>query len=150
MDEQTIAQIARQYGEVTATRLRGRGYVHVEAHGDSGRGRKAERGGWLGGGTGYAERHYWRAKEDAVKKTVLPQKIVFETTGVARGKVILEQRLTRVRWGDEAWRDSKSDDFNKGVTWMMNNGYVLSQFVPPSYMEGTCVARYIYVREEGA
>lgn len=71
--------------------------------------------------------------------------IVVETTGYARGLQVLDQRLTRVRVGDEGYRAPKPGaSFEATLAWLQAQGYILSNTVRPKQAMGTVVVRYFY------
>ena len=70
--------------------------------------------------------------------------IVLETTGYARGRQILDQRLTRVRVNGGSYRNAKSPDFDKALFWLQSQGYELVEKIRPHQYIGTITVKYIY------
>ena len=88
------------------------------------------------------------AAQAAAKSTgsSLPERIVLEATGYARGRQFVDGKLSRVRVGDGAWRDAKSSDLDAAIKWLMEQEYSFRQVVGDQRTAGTTMRRYFFER----
>lgn len=72
-------------------------------------------------------------------------RIVLEVQGYARGRQLLGKKVTRVRVGDNTWRDAKDSNFENALSWLMNQGFKFEgKSTMPTY--GTVTVRYQYAK----
>lgn len=49
--------------------------------------------------------------------------IKLEVQGYAKGRMLLEKKVVRVKVGDKPWREARDGDFDKALSWLMSQGY---------------------------
>ena len=79
----------------------------------------------------------------------MPDKIILETSAFARGRVLVNEQLKRVRVGEEAWRDAKPGaTLESALAWLRENGYAFDRLVRPRRTGCTITVRRFYKRAE--
>lgn len=67
------------------------------------------------------------------------------------GRMLLDQRLCRVRIDDQPWRDAKTADFDTALRWLMDNNFSFDakrDDAPVSV--GSVRVTYVYRSAQGA
>jgi hypothetical protein len=75
------------------------------------------------------------------------KEIALEVIGYARGRQVLNKRLSRVRVGDEPYREPKTTDFEVTLGWLRGHGYELVEMAGPDTHMGTVEITYVYRKE---
>ena len=69
--------------------------------------------------------------------------VTLETTAFARGRVLVDETLTRVRVGDGQWRKPRRGwTLEKALTWLMEAGYEPVLVVRPKGSGHTVTMRF--------
>jgi hypothetical protein len=76
------------------------------------------------------------------------ERVVLEVEGYARGRQLIDKRLSRVRVNGGSYREAKTKNFDKALSWLRSEGYELADVVAPAYTMGSAKVLYIYERPE--
>jgi hypothetical protein len=89
--------------------------------------------------------------EDAHGLLIEPdgEQVVLEVEGYARGKQVLNKRLSRVRVNGGTYREARTEDFGRALAWLQSEGYELVEMTRPRQTMGTVTVTYIYRKPKG-